>query len=195
MSMTEKEYLEQSGEFNSTTYHADKVPPQELDAVFIAASVATQWADRVKRALFYGTDIEPRTSHATHTEVCHDPELAHIVHGVIGMFTEAGEMMAHLYDVMRGSPVDRVNLIEELGDSEWYAACLHRYLNSTPTEAREVNIAKLSARYPGKVFSKEHAVERDLASERAVLESTLANVQMTNRIVGDQTQRVSVPTE
>lgn len=178
MPMTEQDYLEQSAVFNTGTYHADKVIPQELDLVFIAASIATNWADRVKRSLFYGVDLDsPRGSPANHTEVCHDPELAPLVHGILGMFTEAGEMLAHLYDVMRGSPVDRVNLIEELGDSEWYAACLHRFLGSTPTEAHEVNIAKLSARYPGRVFSQDKAVNRDLDAERVVLESNISECE------------------
>lgn len=173
--MTEAEYIEQAMAFNSRAYFVDKVIPQELEAVLIAANVATVWADRVKRALFYGIDLPvQRTSSSTSTDVVHDPELSEVVHGILGLFTEAGELMQHLSDVVSGSKsLDRVNVIEELGDIEWYAACLHQYLGSTPTQAREANIAKLSKRYPGKVHTAQAAEHRDLAAERAVLESKI----------------------
>lgn len=46
---------------------------------------------------------------------------------------------------------------------------LCRYFNHDPNSVRETNIAKLSARYPDK-FNNVDAVNRDLESERKVLE-------------------------
>lgn len=169
--MTEDEYLRVSREFISSGFHPEKAPPAEMDFMLRAANVATNWCDRVKRGLFYGTDIKCNTSAATSTSLKYDPELITLIHGVIGMFGEAGEMMEHLHAVLTGgAELDRVNLLEELGDLEWYVACVHRFLGTTSTQARVANIAKLDKRYPGRRFTRQASENRDLEGERAVLE-------------------------
>jgi len=93
-----------------------------------------------------------------------------MLHGAIGLATEAGELLDVLKRaVYYGQPIDRTNLIEELGDLEWYMAVLRDALGVTQEEVQERNIAKLRARYPER-FTNVHALKRDLAKERAVLE-------------------------
>ena len=73
--MNSEDFLRESARTASGTYHADKVPPPEIDFMLQAVMVAGAWADRVKRALFYGSEIKLRTG-ASNTSVTHKPELA-----------------------------------------------------------------------------------------------------------------------
>lgn len=91
-------------------------------------------------------------------------------HGILGLVTEAGELAdalkkAHAY----GKPLDEVNLREELGDVLWYLPLVCRALGTTLDEVAQLNIAKLRKRYPA-TFTEAHALNRDLESERRVLE-------------------------
>ncbi|MBI4458414.1 nucleoside triphosphate pyrophosphohydrolase family protein [Candidatus Uhrbacteria bacterium] len=94
-----------------------------------------------------------------------------IEHAVMGTVTEAGELLdavkkAKIY----GKPLDRVNLVEEAGDCMWYLALLCTELGVSFEQVWEKNIAKLRARYPEK-FTQEHALARDLETERKILET------------------------
>lgn len=93
-----------------------------------------------------------------------------LLHAMIGMCTEVGEFQ----DMMKkhmiyGKPIDRVNLKEELGDVLWYVALAIDELNTSFEEVMEINNAKLAARY-GDVFTEEAALNRDLKTERKILE-------------------------
>lgn len=93
-----------------------------------------------------------------------------MLHGAIGVATEAGELLDALKrSVYYGQPLDRTNLIEELGDLEWYMAVLRKALDVSQEEVQRINIEKLRARYPEK-FTDTHALHRDLDRERDVLE-------------------------
>ena len=99
------------------------------------------------------------------------PEMARQLHAAIGLSTEAGELTdAFKKALFYGKPLDRVNVIEEAGDLLWYLALLFDSLGSSFEEAADKVIAKLRARYPEK-FSGELALNRDLVTERAVLEA------------------------
>lgn len=94
-----------------------------------------------------------------------------IIHGGLGVATEAGELLdglkkKHAY----GKPLDLVNFREEIGDVLWYLALLCRGAGTTLDQVAERNIAKLRARYPEK-FTSENALNRNLAAERAILET------------------------
>jgi NTP pyrophosphatase (non-canonical NTP hydrolase) len=93
-----------------------------------------------------------------------------ILHAGMGLVTEAGELMdalkRHTY---YGKEMDLVNVKEECGDIMWYLAILFDELGTSFEEVAETNIKKLSARYPDK-FDSKRAIERDLETERAILE-------------------------
>lgn len=99
-----------------------------------------------------------------------DPKVIRLLHGAIGLSTEAGELLdmikKHIY---YGKPLDLVNAKEEVGDSMWYAGLVIDVLKTTFDEVLTVNIDKLKARYPEK-FTEFHAENRDLETERKILE-------------------------
>ncbi len=167
--MDNKEYLRESARTAAGTYHEHLVTAPELDFMLQAVIQASQWADRVKRALFYGKSIETTRVFST-TSLQHRPEISDIMHAMLGCVTEAGELAEHVRDVLGGAkPLDRTNLVEEFGDQLWYIALGLRALPSDFEEAFAVNIAKLRKRFPDK-FTTEAALNRDLGGERAVLE-------------------------
>ena len=92
-----------------------------------------------------------------------------IVHGIIGIVTEAGELLDALKrHLFYGQPLDFVNLKEELGDSSWYHSLILDAIGSSWEEVWMMNIDKLRMRYPEK-FTEVAAKERDLAKERQSL--------------------------
>jgi NTP pyrophosphatase (non-canonical NTP hydrolase) len=167
-----------------------------LDRLLFEISSTAFLLDALKKHIFYG---KPKG----HSEV-HDRELSDkqkqllvnengrrikIIHGIIGVVTEAGE----LADTVRGfigqeEDFDFINLKEEGGDVMWYLAELFQGSGTTFTEAQRVNIAKLVARY-GDKFSEFAALNRDLDKERGVLESEYKEApEMVNDNEKDSTQ-------
>lgn len=99
-----------------------------------------------------------------------DENALRILHAVMGMVTEAGELMDAVKKyAIYGKPIDLVNLKEECGDTFWYQALLARAAGFTFEEAQTTNIEKLRARYPNK-FTEHDALNRDLGAERKILE-------------------------
>ena len=88
-------------------------------------------------------------------------EQAHNLHMAVGISGEAGELLdaikkAAIYQ----KPVDRQNVIEELGDLEFYMEGLRQGLGITRKETIQGNIDKLSKRYEGFKYSNEAAQNR-----------------------------------
>lgn len=99
-----------------------------------------------------------------------DEKTVRLLHAVMGIVTEAGEMMDELKrHIIYGKPIDEINLQEEVGDSFWYHALALRTLMKTIEGTMDQNIAKLAKRYPEK-FTEHAALNRDLYVERAALE-------------------------
>jgi NTP pyrophosphatase (non-canonical NTP hydrolase) len=163
------EYLRDSARTASGEFHAEIVNPAEVDFMLQAVIAAGGWADRLKRALFYGKKLGP--SRWGTTSVSLKPELADLVHAMFGCVTESAEIAVHVRDVLTGAkPLDGVNLKEEFGDTLWYVALGLRFLQTDFGETFATNIAKLRKRFPDK-FTERAAIDRDLAGERAVLEA------------------------
>lgn len=97
-------------------------------------------------------------------------KLARLLHALLGMVTEIGEIADVLKRrVVYGTALDEVNLVEEHGDESWYMAIFLDALGSSWDESWTRNIAKLKARFPKK-FEAAQALNRDLAAERRALE-------------------------
>lgn len=172
--MDEKTYVGHVADLASNQFHTELVPPADLDWMLFAAKGAGKWADAVKRALFYGAELQ-KTAAGAPTSLQHDPALAELIHGIIGLFTEAAELMEHLHDVLTGTaPLDHVNVVEEMGDVSWYLALLSKFTGVPLSQVRDINMAKLRKRFPEKFTEEQAALEnRDLVAEREVLEATL----------------------
>lgn len=86
-------------------------------------------------------------------------------HAAKGMVTEAGEFTDALKKhVFYNRPLDRLNLVEELGDLLWYVAIACDALGVTLEDVCEANLRKLRSRYPEK-FTEELAATRNIESE------------------------------
>lgn len=93
-----------------------------------------------------------------------------LLHGVMGLCTEAGELQDQLKKhIFYGKELDVVNIVEECGDLFWYLAETLTAIDEKFIDVMQKNIDKLRARYPDK-FSEDKALNRDLSKERKVLE-------------------------
>ena len=83
---------------------------------------------------------------------------AHLLHMAVGVCGEAGELIDAIKKaVIYRKPLDRQNVIEELGDLEFYMEGLRQGLEITREECLEANIQKLGKRYEGLKYSNEAA--------------------------------------
>lgn len=88
-------------------------------------------------------------------------EQMHLMHMAVGVSGEAGELLdAVKKTAIYQKPIDRENVIEELGDIEFYMEGLRQGLNITREETIEANIAKLGKRYEGFKYSNQSAQDR-----------------------------------
>ena len=86
---------------------------------------------------------------------------AHLVHMVMGISGEAGELLdAVKKATIYRKPVDIDNIIEELGDIEFYLEGLRCELNLTREMTLKANMAKLAKRYEGFKYSDQAAQDR-----------------------------------
>lgn len=89
------------------------------------------------------------------------PERAHIWHMASAIPSEAGELFdAVKKHVLYGKELDRANVVEELGDLEFYMEGLRAALGITRLETLEANVDKLSQRYASGKFSDAEAQAR-----------------------------------
>lgn len=99
-----------------------------------------------------------------------DTDITDELHCVIGISTEAGELLdAYKKRIYYLKPLDKVNVAEEIGDLMWYISNLCRLSKIDLNEVMEKNIAKLKIRFPEK-FSTDSALNRNLDAERKELE-------------------------
>lgn len=128
--------------------------------------------DATKKILFYGK--EPAVKAPSYvSSFIYDRVHPDIVHGILGIITEAVELAERLCKMARDpdNADHKTNLIEEIGDLDWYATLLRSRLGVTSGTVRLVNARKLFRRYPEKVFAATRAAERDLAAEQEALRS------------------------
>ena len=90
-----------------------------------------------------------------------EPYQAYIWHMATGVSGEAGELLdAVKKHVVYQKPLDRVNIIEELGDLEFYMEGLRQQLGISRKQTLEQNKRKLAVRYAGYEYSNEAAQNR-----------------------------------
>lgn len=97
-----------------------------------------------------------------------------VAHAVIGLATEAVELLEALYYAIdEQQPIDGVNVLEELGDLNWYHAIAVDALGGDWEQIQETNIAKLRKRNKGNKFNADATINRDIDAERQLLEDRL----------------------
>lgn len=76
------------------------------------------------------------------------PEDCNLIHATLGISGEAGEILDTIKKhVIYRKPLDRENIIEELGDIEFFMEQLREALNITREQTIESNMDKLAKRY------------------------------------------------
>ena len=141
--------------------------------------------DNIKKNVFYGKPISQdvwlnlyQSAAFSAMEVQEEPLLdtetinidPRLFHAIIGIATESTELVeAILIAIDNGTDIDHVNVREELGDLNWYQAIAIDASNADWDKILETNILKLKHRYPEK-FTSQHAINRDLETERTILE-------------------------
>ena len=84
-----------------------------------------------------------------------------MLHMTVGISGEAGELLDAIKKaVIYRKPIDRENVIEELGDLEFFMEGLRQSLSITREETLKDNMDKLSVRYEGFKYSDQQAQTR-----------------------------------
>jgi len=88
------------------------------------------------------------------------PESTDLLHMAVGVSGEAGELLDAVKKfTVYNKPLDRLNVVEELGDLEFYMEGVRQSLGITRQETIDGNIEKLGKRYAAG-YSDKAAQER-----------------------------------
>lgn len=114
-------------------------------------SIEHQHKDMVAKLVKPGTQILQTMS----------AQQAHLVHMAMGIAGEAGELLdAIKKSAIYGKQLDMDNVMEELGDLEFYMEGLRRALLIKRDQTLKHNYLKLGNRYENHKYSDEQAIER-----------------------------------
>jgi NTP pyrophosphatase (non-canonical NTP hydrolase) len=180
MNIPKDNYIELANVTMSDEWNGAAVSKAEFIATLESVIKGLNRLDQIKKAMFYGREL-PGGQDSGPTLETLDMDLTpvgmtmrdgrRLVHGLIGAATEAGELLEAIVKAIDNKePLDKVNLIEEIGDGLWYAAAVMRVCNTDFASVQQINIDKLKKRFPNG-FSMVDANVRNLVVERAVLET------------------------
>jgi len=179
-----------------TESHIDTVTldPTYLATVMQIFIASGNLLDQIKKNVFYGKPIEDekRNTELKNVVLSLDQLNQHvnslgqvavtiavdprIFHAILGIATEATELMEALTLVFSTQNVDNINILEELGDLNWYEAIAIDALAGDFEQVLNANIEKLRARYPDK-FDSNRAIHRNTESERTILAENIDESQ------------------
>ena len=179
MNVSTKNYIELAGRTNVPNYEACRERLSEefvqnwLDRSLANAVISnSELLDSLKKYTFYGKpfasilNTPPKNLDTSRLKTDTDVD---IFHGILGIATEAGELLETLAGFLQGKDWDSVNLREEIGDVFWYCALIMKRLGLTFDDVCSTNIHKLAKRFPNG-FTEFDANNRNLDSEREILE-------------------------
>lgn len=90
-----------------------------------------------------------------------NPERANLWHMATGIATEAGELLTDVKShVIYGKPLNRENMLKELGDLEFYMEGLRQQLSVSRQEILCINMDKLEKRQPTGKYTDADAIAR-----------------------------------
>jgi NTP pyrophosphatase (non-canonical NTP hydrolase) len=176
-------YIEEANVTASNRFHGDKISAPHFAVALAEAINALKELDYIKKALFYGRDVPEKSK--LYAPPCHNDDCRNIangidnldaqraeliLHSIVGLATEAGELLELLNRVIfEGKTFDDINFMEENGDALWYMAIGLKQIGATFDDTQRRNIAKLRHRFPA-MFTEYDANNRDLFGERKILE-------------------------
>ena len=129
-----------------------------------------KWLDVAKKEAIYnkrmGMVFYPEDKLKKLKKLKPTPSQCELLHAAIGIAGEAGELLdavrKHVFD---GQPLDRDNVIEELGDLEFYMMAAMMNIGVLRPHLQELNMAKLSKRYEAGYSDKAAQERADKAGE------------------------------
>lgn len=192
------DYMKEADKTNSVLFN-----PQYVDRDAFVANLRTfietaSVINLYKKLLFRGRTPEdlqlrrPRLHESLAPEF--DPnnstdETINVIHGAVGVITEAGEVAEILLDAIEHNKLDPVNVAEEAGDLRWYIVRLLRGIGMTDEQCERMNIDKLHGRH-GETFNVERDANRNLLAEREGLEAAAAPLFEPKEPRGDMAEMV-----
>lgn len=94
------------------------------------------------------------------------PEKCELLHAAIGIAGEAGELLdAVKKHVIYNKPIDTENIVEELGDIEFYAQALRNSMNIAREFTLRKNMDKLQVRYANGYSDKDAQSRKDKSQQ------------------------------
>lgn len=130
-----------------------------------------EFLDRIKKYIFYGKQdglVEDQLPPVWPTGEKKEriQQLARVLHGLIGIGTEHGELAEEIIDYIEGnkSDLDTNHIAEEVFDIIWYLNVVLHVIGMNIPMVCEKGIAKLRERFP-KRFTEQDAEHRDTKKE------------------------------
>lgn len=110
----------------------------------------------------YETLVETRLKSALDVYKEFTLDKANLVHIALGISGEAGELLdAIKKHYAYNKTLDETNVIEELGDLEFYMEALRQHLGVTREQVLKANMGKLLTRYTKGYSDKEASQRKD----------------------------------
>jgi NTP pyrophosphatase (non-canonical NTP hydrolase) len=114
----------------------------------------------------YSKFVKSRTKPSSDVVKTFNASKAALVHAVLGVSGEAGELLDAIKKVViYDKELDIDNIVEELGDIEFYMELLRQELGLTREFIILKNISKLEKRYPTKYSDKDALERKDKVGE------------------------------
>lgn len=176
------DYMAEADKTCSIVFNPQNVDRANLLAILKGIAGRADELNFMKKLFFRGKTPEelemPQPTHEESVAVQFDPMHAseaevNLLHGLIGVITEAGEMAEVLIRRIETGRFDPINVFEEAGDVHWYQARILRGLKTNFDMLGRGNIDKLRGRH-GETFNVDRDWNRDLNAERSKLEESAA---------------------
>lgn len=175
------DYMAECDKTCSTVFRPENVEVLDMRHVLMGVVGFCEDLNLIKKLLFRGKTREelnfPPAEKPTVGELIEglqavnawSPADIDILHGAVGVITEAGEVAEYLLTFLAGNGFDRVNVMEEAGDVSWYVVRSLRGIGLTLDQSNRANIDKLRGRH-GEAFDVFRDANRDLNAEHSKLE-------------------------
>lgn len=196
------DYMAAADKTNSVLFHPDYVDRDAFVRNLRSFIETAEVINLYKKLLFRGRTPEDLNMPHPRLHASLAPEFdpnnteeatINVVHGCVGVITEAGEVAEILLNAIEQNKLDPVNVAEEAGDLRWYIVRMLRGIGMTDEQCERMNIDKLHGRH-GETFNVERDANRNLMAERKGLEAAAAPLldreptgemaEMVDRIAG-----------
>lgn len=180
------DYMLECDKTCSTVFRPEQVEVMDMRHVLMGVKGFAEDLNLIKKLLFRGKTREELNFPAAEKPTVGDliealsregkwsPADIDILHGAVGVITEAGEVAEYLLTFLEGKPFDKVNVLEESGDLGWYIVRSLRGIGVSRDVCDTTNIDKLRGRH-GEAFDVFRDANRDLQREHGKLEDAYKN--------------------